>query len=471
MKREARLKPVRCILALMGLTIALPAIAGPAFAQTADPRVAAAQAQFDALAEGERKAIQADLIWTGDFGGAGAGGYGPMTFRAINAFKARVTRGEANGVLTPQERRLLAEAARGARERAGFEVVTDARSGVRIGIPQKLLVKRDVNPSGGSRWQDAAQKVTLDTRAPPRGDTLQQLYDKATSANVPGRRITYKLLRPDFYVISGETATGKFYSRLASGPEGLRGFSIGYDKALAAQIDPLVIAIANSFEPFPGIAPGPPVIAARPSAPTTPIVSEPQPLRGRFGVGFVVGNGLVLTARAATDGCRALKAGDRPAQIRASDAASGLAVLTVAGMTGAAPSLAAADASPGDDATLMAFGEGAARAPVALPGRVVATGARLFLTAPLQPGGAGAIAFDKAGNVLGVAVSEPAARFLVAGVAPARSHEFSGRAALEAMLKQVGVTPAPAQQGPAPLTTGAIAAFGQSRLVSIACEI
>jgi hypothetical protein len=341
---------------------------------------------------------------------------------------------------------------------------------VRIGIPQKLLVKRDVNPSGGSRWQDAAQKITLDTRAPPRGDTLPQLFEKATSANVPGRRITYKLLRPDFYVISGETPTGRFYSRLASGAEGLRGFSIGYDKTLAPQVDPLVIAIASSFEPFPGTAPAGSTVAARPSTPALPVVAEPQALRGRFGVGLIIGNGLVLTARAATDGCRVLKAGDRVAQIKSSDTASGLAILSVPGVTGAAPMLAAADAAPGEDATLMAFGEGASRAPVALPGRVVAAGARLLLTAPLQPGGAGTIAFDRNGNVLGVAVSEPSARYLVAGIAPARAHEFAGRAPLETVLKQAGVTPAASQPGASSLTTGAITGLAQSRLISIACE-
>ena len=68
---------------------------------------------------------------------------------------------------------------------------------------------------------------------------------------MPGRKITYKLLRPDFFVVTGETATGRFYRRLAAGPDGLRGFSIGYDKALAADLDRLVIAIAASFEPFP----------------------------------------------------------------------------------------------------------------------------------------------------------------------------------------------------------------------------
>jgi hypothetical protein len=178
----------------------------------------------------------------------------------------------------------------------------------------------------------------------------------------------------------------------------------------------------------------------------------------------------VLTARAATDGCRTIKAGDRVAQIKSSDATTGLAILSVTGVTGTAPMLAPADASMGEAATLLAFGEGAGRAPVALPGRVVAAGAKLLLAAPLQPGGAGAIAFDKAGHVLGVAVSEPSARYLVAGVAPARAHEFAGRAALDAMLRQAGVTLAAAQPGAPTLTTGAITGLAQSRLVSIACE-
>ena len=178
----------------------------------------------------------------------------------------------------------------------------------------------------------------------------------------------------------------------------------------------------------------------------------------------------MLTARAATEGCRVLKAGDKGAQLRASDAGSGLAILSVAGLTGAAPALAPAEPLVGDGVTLMAFGEGANRAPVALPGRVVAVGAKLLVAAPLQPGGAGAIAFDRAGHVLGVAVGEPSARYLVAGVAPARSHEFAGRAALEAVLRQAGVTPTAAQPGTSTLTTGAIAGLAQSRLVSIACE-
>ena len=216
-------------------------------APAANPQLAAAQASFESLPEAERRAIQADLIWSGHFNGAVSGSYGPLTFRAINAFKAG--KGAPDGLLTPAERRSLAQSAQAAREAAGFRVIADERTGLRIGIPAAVLPKRDVSPSG-SRWQSADGKITLDTSATPPGETLEAVYEKATAPtpNNPGRKITYKLLRPDFFVVTGETPTGKFYRRLASGPSGLRGFSIGYDKALAASVDKLVIAIAASFE-------------------------------------------------------------------------------------------------------------------------------------------------------------------------------------------------------------------------------
>ncbi len=247
--------------AALGLMLLAASLSG-ARAQAPHPQMAAAQARFEALPEAERKAIQTDLIWAGQFNGAVSGSFGPLTFRAINALKGG--RGPADGILTPADRAALAKAAQAARDAAGFRLVDDDRTGVRIGIPAKLLPKRAATPSGGSRWQSADEKITLDTSASPPGDDLAALFEKAiaVSPNSP-RKITYKLLRPDFFVVTGETPGGRFYRRLSAGPQGLRGFSIGYDKALAATVDKLVIAIAASFEPFPtgpapaaGTAPG-----------------------------------------------------------------------------------------------------------------------------------------------------------------------------------------------------------------------
>lgn len=120
--------------ALVLLAPSLASAQAPAPAAGPSPQMAAAQAGFEALPEAERKAIQNDLIWAGQFNGAVSGSYGPLTFRAINAFKGG--RGPADGLLPPAERAALARAAQVARDAAGFKVLADDKTGVQIGIPK-----------------------------------------------------------------------------------------------------------------------------------------------------------------------------------------------------------------------------------------------------------------------------------------------------------------------------------------------
>ena len=118
--------------------------------------------------------------------------------------------------------------------------------------------------------------MTVDTRSVRAGDaTLQSLYERNSASQGAGRKVTYKVLRPDFFVVSGETPGGRFYTRDGAGPGGLRGVSIGYDKSLGKETDRLVIAIANSFTPFG---------AAAPSADSPPPSATPRQSRrpGRF---------------------------------------------------------------------------------------------------------------------------------------------------------------------------------------------
>ena len=249
-------------------------------APSPDAAIDAARSAFEALADTDRKAIQDALIWTGDYSGVTDGTFGRQTYAAIAAFQTRMQQ-PPNGILTPQARSALLSAAQQARGAAGFTLVDDPKTGIRIGIPTKILPKQSVNPTGGSRWQSADDRVTLDTRSAPPDATLQTLYDRSTAIQSPGRVVSYKVLRPDFFVVAGETAGGKFYTRYGSGPEGLRGFSIGYDKAVAPQVDRLVVAIANSFTPFPAQA-TPAPIAQNPVPAPQQVQNKPQaPKRDR----------------------------------------------------------------------------------------------------------------------------------------------------------------------------------------------
>ena len=448
--------------------LALPVCAvfcAGAFAQgptpAPNPQLAAAQASFDSLPEAERKAIQTDLIWTGHFSGAASGSYGPLTFRAINALKA-ASKGAPDGMLAPVERRALAQAAQAARDAAGFRLVADEKTGIRIGVPASVLPKRDVAPSG-SRWQSADGKVTLDTSATPPGETLEAVYEKATAPtpNNPGRKITYKLLRPDFFVVTGETPTGKFYRRLATGPAGLRGFSIGYDKALSGTVDKLVIAIASSFEPFPSgplpavtatamaaIAPG---LAAGPAASGAPVrVTE------RHGVGLAVADRVVATAAAAVAGCRSLRVGGRTARLRGSPE-GGLALLEVEGGSAFAVAALRGEAlGETESLLLIAFGEEAGkRAAVALPGQAARIGAGAAVFAPLQPGQAGTPVFDRQGRPAGLVTGNPSDKVLIAGVAPQRAYAVADGSALQGLIARNGLPALVASAGPE-LSTGGI---------------
>ncbi len=444
----------------------------PATPAAANPQMAAAQASFEALPEAERKAIQADLIWAGGFSGATSGSFGALTFRAINSFKNG--RGPADGILPPAERAALARAAQAARDAAGFRLIADEKTGVRIGVPTKVLPKRDVTPTGGSRWQSADDKVTLDTSAAPPGEDLAAIYEKAitVSPNSP-RKITYKLLRPDFFVVTGETPTGKFYRRLAAGPQGLRGFSIGYDKALAASVDKLVIAIAGSFEPFPsGPMPAPGPVVAGPGGVAPPPLTQPGPRANeRYGVALILSDKLALSAAAAVEGCRSLRAGARVARPRAKDA-SGLVLLDLDGAGAGKPPALAGEAAGADAAlVLIAFAEEAGkRAAVALPGQLVPAPAGQAVLAPLQPGQAGAPVFDRQGRLVGLIAGNPSDKQLIAGVAPQRSYALADAAAIRGAVGAAGVSWAAAADGGA-LSTGAVVEKVSASVLPLTCGL
>lgn len=457
--------PIQRITWLRSVAFTL-ALLAPAFAsaqaQRPNPQMAAAQAGFEALPEAERKAIQNDLIWAGQFNGAVSGSYGPLTFRAINAFKGG--RGPADGLLPPAERAALAKAAQAARDGAGFKILADDKSGVQIGIPTKLLPKREALPAGGSRWQSADQKVTLDTSTtPPSGEDLAAIFEKAITVNPNSpRKITYKLLRPDFFVVTGETPTGRFYRRLSAGPQGLRGFSIGYDKALAPIVDKLVIAIAASFEPFPtGAVPAQPSAvagtAANPSSGLSSLLAPAARSNERYGVALALNERVALSAASAVDGCRSLRVGNRNAKLRLKDDASGLVLLDLDG-AGAVkpPGLRSETAGASEALVLVAFGNDAGkRAAVALPGQSVQSGGKPALSAPLQPGQAGSPAFDRQGRLVGIVTDNPSDKILIAGVAPQRSYGFADGAAIQAMLGRAGVA-LPAATAGSELSTGAV---------------
>jgi peptidoglycan hydrolase-like protein with peptidoglycan-binding domain len=427
---------------------ALPQAQPPAAsASKVDPAQIAAARVFEALDSAERRAIQRDLVWAAQFTGAPTGEFGPLTFAAIKRFEAEA-KFPPDGILTPEERKLLARFADAGREAFGFVLETDPVSKMRIGIPMRILPKRSTGPAGLSRWQDPGESATVDLSLGKPEDKLETLFERGTAANVAGRKITYKLLRPDFFVISGETQDGKFYRRLEKGADGtLRGFSIGYDKRLSPKFDRLVIAMASTFEAVPSAAPM--AVASAPAAPAAVARSAaPEPKRV---TAVEIAAGRFVTA-ASVAACKALTLGNVPATVEKRGDSLALIALT---REGGRP-LPLAAATGGEAILLQRNRAGALHTANAL----LAAGRAQM---PLQAGGAGAALVDRSGQLAGLVIEEPRLVTQVAGVVPATRYRFVDAAGIASFA---GVMPAAPS---APRAMSAVAAEATRSIVSLTC--
>ena len=93
-----------------------------------DAAMAAQKAAFMGMPEATRKALQEALVWLGLYVGVNDGDFGKRTRDAILAFQASL-KAPADGALSAPELKALLAAAQKAREAAGFQVVSDPKTG------------------------------------------------------------------------------------------------------------------------------------------------------------------------------------------------------------------------------------------------------------------------------------------------------------------------------------------------------
>jgi len=447
---------------------------------------------WEALPEADRKAVQDSLVWLGFYNGVTDGAFGQRTADAIAAFEKRELL-EPGAVIAGPGLAVLRAEANKQKSAVGFTLTDDAATGARIGVPSRLFDRKDSAPGRTRLWSSRTPaSLTLFAGGTEDGD-LPAWFARATGP-APGRKITYKLLRPDFAVVTGDEGPRRFFTRVAAGPEGLRGFTFVYPLTDAVTMDRVTIGIANSFAPFAGkpgaippavLSPGTVSPGGQPSAPQAadaPVARQAggAPLTGGA---LLLGSGRAITATAAVRGCKDIRLGEAAATVTASDRQSGLSLLSAAG---AAPAnagpiiLAKADAAqpandlaqPASDLVLAGWSPDAAGKPQlsVIPGQLAKTAQAGSVNAALQPGGAGALALDGAGALIGM-VSSLTAAPAVAGVTLAADHPLASADSIRRLLADVGVTPqaaAPGGAGPAP-GSGAVVARWRARLAPVSC--
>src|SRR6476661_6060747 len=113
----------------------------------------------NAMAQAERQAIQSDLAWVGEYNGAISGEGSDRMVAAIKEFQ-KSRGGKQTGVLNPQERGVLAETAKRRQENVGWKIVTEAGTGVRLGIPTKLVPQQS-SDANGAKWTSSTGTIQI----------------------------------------------------------------------------------------------------------------------------------------------------------------------------------------------------------------------------------------------------------------------------------------------------------------------
>ena len=193
-------------------------------------------------------------------------------------------------MLNPQERGVLADTAKRRQENVGWKIVTDAGTGVRLGIPTKL-VPQQTSDANGAKWTSPTGTIQIVlTRRKEANPTTAKLAEREKKE--AGRSIDYTVVKPDFFVLSGLQGLKKFYLRGTFKGDEVRILTILYDQAIENTVEPVVIAMSSAFNAFP----------------TGAQAAGPPPRKTvEYGTGIVVSeDGAIVTDRQLIDSCLAI---------------------------------------------------------------------------------------------------------------------------------------------------------------------
>lgn len=262
----------------------------------------------------ERLLIQAALLWAGDYTGAAENGDDPLA-TAIKSFQKRKNT-KVTGTLSDRERKELLGAAKGYQDEFGWNVVVDPATGIRIGLPTKMVpIAREAKR--GTHWSSRYGDVQVETfRYADPALKLSALFEREKQ-QPSTRKVEYSILRDDGFFVSGLQGLRKFSVRAQIRNGEVRGFTMLYDQAMEGIVAPVMVAMASAFSPFP--------------ARTAPFATLAKTVD--YGNGLIVSaQGHIVTDARLVQGCQVIVAnGFGDAERVAQDPDKGLALLRVYG--------------------------------------------------------------------------------------------------------------------------------------------
>lgn len=377
--------------------------------------------RYAALALAERLAIQSDLVWSGDFNGTVNGEFNDRAIAAVKAFQKKA-KGQETGFLTAAERTALGAAAKSKRTQVDWRVVEDpVIAGLKLGVPSNIT-PRIANGKSGTHWTSARGDVQIETFQQTNATLAAAFEEQKKLAN---RRVTYSVIRPDFFVVSGKQATKNFYVRAQIKDKDIRGVTILYEQAMESAMQPVVIAMSSAFAPFgTGAA----------AAPVKRQVEYSTAL-------FVSKAGHLIADRRATEECQFITIpGYGHAERLAENKAADVVLLRLNGARTPVPA-ALTDAPQADEISLVGIADPAAQSGARTVSNMAA---RIGNAGPLRTiepapaaGFSGAAVIDRQKHVIGIVVNKESAN---AGQ-PVLQPALVTTAELKKVLQAADITP------------------------------
>jgi hypothetical protein len=274
-------------------------------------------------------------------------------------------------------------------EAVGWKLIEDAKTGVRLGVPEKLVPRLGASRSGTS-WSSAQGQIQIETFRLPEA-ALPALFDEERKSS--HRRVASSNFKPDGFFILGTQGLKSFVVRAEAQGSEVRGVTVLYDQATEGTMSGVALAVANAFVGFPN-----------------PNVLPPAGLRRRveYASAIVVSsNGALVTGARNVDRCEVITVPPfGHAERTAEDKTNGLALVRLYGAHNLAPAPFAESNIDSGDLTLI----GVADPLVQNSDAVTVAPARLSqqtIEPPPKPGFSGAAAADARGRLVGMVDLRP----------------------------------------------------------------
>jgi len=197
----------------------------------------------------EKKLLQEGLIWLGHYNGWADGVLARGTRDAIWTWQEQ--NGERpTGRLDGEQALRLAGSAFSARDRFGWQELSDSRSRITLSYPSKLLTEQKNSDMGGLLLDSQDGNVSLMTARMTdiKPGQIDALYDAL--AGDQKSKVTYEFRRDSLFILSGNRGSGKFYARYEQRGSEIRGYDLIWDAAHDKEMGPVSVMVSNGFYPF-----------------------------------------------------------------------------------------------------------------------------------------------------------------------------------------------------------------------------